>query len=86
MIVDLAVAEQENNRSISSSLMARRRPTPSTLSTGTSTVVSLRPSADGRNRKLFPGWFWFRCLNDAESVVWVNDLVTDLECHMSPTE
>src|SRR6185436_2367685 len=30
--------------------------------------------------------FGFDALNDAESVVWVNDLVTDLECHMSPTE
>jgi hypothetical protein len=29
--------------------------------------------------------FGFDALNDAESVVWVNDLVTDLECHMSPT-
>jgi hypothetical protein len=28
--------------------------------------------------------FGFDALNDAESVVWVNDLVTDLECHMSP--
>ncbi len=30
--------------------------------------------------------FGFDALNDAESVVWVNDLVTNLECHMSPTE
>jgi hypothetical protein len=29
--------------------------------------------------------FGFDALNDAESVVWVNDLVTNLECHMSPT-
>ena len=28
--------------------------------------------------------FCFDALNDAEPVVWVNDLVTDLECHMSP--
>ena len=28
----------------------------------------------------------FDALNDAESVIWVNDLVTNLECHMSPTE
>jgi hypothetical protein len=25
-------------------------------------------------------------LHDAESVIWVNDLVTNLKCHMSPTE
>ncbi len=30
--------------------------------------------------------FRFDALNDAESMVWVNDLVTDLECHISPTE
>jgi hypothetical protein len=30
--------------------------------------------------------FGFDALNDAESVVWVNDLVTDLECHISPTK
>jgi hypothetical protein len=30
--------------------------------------------------------FGFDALNDAESVVWVNDLVTNLECHVSPTE
>src|ERR1044071_8423742 len=29
--------------------------------------------------------FGFDALNDAESVVWVNDLVTDLECHASLT-
>jgi hypothetical protein len=29
--------------------------------------------------------FGFYSLNDAESMVWVNDLVTNLECHMSPT-
>jgi hypothetical protein len=29
--------------------------------------------------------FGFDALNDAESVIWVNDLVTNLECHMSPT-
>ena len=28
--------------------------------------------------------FGFDALNDAESVVRVNDLVTDLKCHMSP--
>ena len=28
--------------------------------------------------------FSFDALNDAESVVRVNDLVTDLKCHMSP--
>jgi hypothetical protein len=28
----------------------------------------------------------FDALNDAEPVIWVNDLVTNLECHMSPTE
>jgi len=30
--------------------------------------------------------FGFDALDDAESVVWVNDLVTDFECHVSPTE
>ena len=30
--------------------------------------------------------FGFDALNDAESVIWVNDLVTNLECHMSPTD
>jgi hypothetical protein len=25
-------------------------------------------------------------LHDAESMIWVNDLVTNLKCHMSPTE
>jgi hypothetical protein len=30
--------------------------------------------------------FGFDALNDAESVVRVNDLVTDLKCHVSPTE
>ena len=29
--------------------------------------------------------FGFDALNDAESVIWVNDLVTNLECHTSPT-
>jgi hypothetical protein len=29
--------------------------------------------------------FRFDALDDTESVVWVNDLVTNLECHMSPT-
>jgi hypothetical protein len=29
--------------------------------------------------------FGFYALNDAETMVWVNDLVTNLECHMSPT-
>ena len=29
--------------------------------------------------------FGFDALNDAESVIWVNDLVADLECHASPT-
>jgi hypothetical protein len=28
--------------------------------------------------------FGFDALNDAESVIWVNDLVTNLECHISP--
>ena len=28
----------------------------------------------------------FDALHDAESVIWVNDLVTNLKCHMSPTE
>ena len=28
--------------------------------------------------------FSFDALNDAESVIWVNDLVTNLECHTSP--
>jgi hypothetical protein len=30
--------------------------------------------------------FGFDALNDAEPMIWVNDLVTNLECHMSPTE
>ncbi len=30
--------------------------------------------------------FGFDALNDAESVVWVNDLVTDLKCHVSPAK
>src|SRR3954453_19750993 len=29
--------------------------------------------------------FGFYSLNNSESMVWVNDLVTNLECHMSPT-
>jgi len=29
--------------------------------------------------------FGFDALNDAESVIWVNDLVTNLKCHMSPS-
>ena len=33
----------------------------------------------------FEDGFGFDALNDAESVVWVNDLVTNLECHASPT-
>jgi hypothetical protein len=28
----------------------------------------------------------FYALHDAESMIWVNDLVTNLKCHMSPTE
>jgi hypothetical protein len=28
--------------------------------------------------------FGFDALNNAESVIWVNDLVTNLECHTSP--
>jgi hypothetical protein len=30
--------------------------------------------------------FCLDALNYAESVIWVNDLVTNLKCHMSPTE
>ena len=30
--------------------------------------------------------FGFDALHDAESMIWVNDLVTNLKCHMSPTE
>jgi hypothetical protein len=29
--------------------------------------------------------FSFDALNNAESVIWVNDLVTNLECHATPT-
>ena len=29
--------------------------------------------------------FGFDALNDAEAMIWVNDLVTNLECHASPT-
>jgi hypothetical protein len=30
--------------------------------------------------------FGFDALHDAEPMIWVNDLVTNLKCHMSPTE
>src|SRR5262249_3580912 len=85
MVVDLAVAEEPEQPL--NLLVADRAPEPDAVDivhrhehgglVGDHAQV-VKPAGRSENG------FRFDALHNAETVIWVNDLVTNLECHTSP--